>query len=76
MDKVKYAVYDCQICGKEHELKATWTDDAEIALKKEWKLSIEEEIVDNLLAEANRELGSLHGEGSIFIPERLGFSLV
>ena len=75
MDKVKYAVYDCPLCGKEHVLKAKWTQDAEESLKKKWKLSIEEEMVDSLLSTANQELGALHGEGALFIPERLGFSL-
>jgi len=75
MDKVKYAVYHCQICGKTHYLKASWKAKTEEELEKEFGVSIEEEMTDSLIRTSERSLHEFHAEAE-FIPERLGFSLV
>jgi len=75
MNYVKYAVYDCQICGVMHEMKAEWTRETEEEFTRVWEVSMLDELVDQFVRECIRELKRIHGDLAVFVPERLGFSL-
>ena len=73
---VKYAVYDCQVCGALHEMKIELILESKEDLKFDYKKILDQDgITEEFIEICLRELIEAHGIAEIYNPERLGFSL-
>lgn len=67
--------YPCQICGRKHQLMASWTRRAALRLKRLWNKSMVEEVKSVVLAEAGKAFHRLHPD-AVFDGSRLKFRRV
>ena len=69
-DKVCYAYYDCQICGKEHKVKAVWNKECEVEVGKLFGIIWQDEVWDAFLDTAKKYFEERH-PGAVFDPVNL-----
>ena len=55
--------YHCQVCGKKHKLKGTWTKDAQLDMQMRWKINLDDEMMQKLFKEIELAFYELHPEG-------------
>jgi len=56
--------YDCDVCGKTHKLKATWTKADETNLKAHFNVDIMTDASEALIDVARRSFELLHPKGT------------
>lgn len=68
----QFVYYNCQMCGKKHQLQAQWLKTVEQALKKLHKQNMEKEVKELISLVALASFKLLHPDGK-FDSARLQF---
>ena len=70
VEKQLLVVYECNVCGEEHQILAIWSPEAEVDMEEEFGKDMATEMLHNLTLESKRVFQKLH-PGKLFFTDRL-----